>query len=183
MNLRLLSLLAFAATLALGWIVVADQPQSTTGASNPAVASNEDLPVAVIQWMTWDDAVAATKGSPKKIMVDVYTDWCGWCKRMDATTFKDPKVAAYVEANFYAVKFDAEQTEDIVYDGNTFSFQRAGRRGVHQLAASLLDNRLSYPSIVYLNGDMERIMISPGYKDADAILKELKFANGEGERP
>jgi len=141
-------------------------------------------PVAVaeavdINWMTWEEAVVATKTNPKKLIIDVYTDWCGWCKRMDATTFKDPKVEAYIAENFYAVKFNAEQREDIVYDGNTFSYKQAGRRGVHELAASLLDNRLSYPSVVYFNGQMERIMISAGYKDPEKMLQELMYANGE----
>lgn len=145
-------------------------------------ASSETL-AADIVWMSWQEAVEANKKAPKKMIIDVYTDWCGWCKRMDATTFKDPKVTSYIAENFYAVKFDAEQKEDIVYDGNTFSFQRQGNRGVHTLAASLLDNRLSYPSVVYLNANMERIMISPGYKDADSMIKELKYANGEGEKP
>ncbi len=134
-----------------------------------------------INWMTWEEAVAANKANPKKLVVDVYTDWCGWCKRMDATTFKDPKVEAYIAKNYYAVKFNAEQREDIVYDGNTFSYKQNGKRGVHALAASLLDNRLSYPSVVYFNGDMERIMISAGYKAPDKMLQELKYANGEAD--
>ncbi len=131
-----------------------------------------------IQWMTWEQAVQANTANPKPLFIDVYTDWCGWCKRMDATTFKDPKVVQFVADNFYAVKFDAEQKGDIVYDGTTFTFQKTGQRGVHALAASLLDGRLSYPSVVYLNGNMERIMISPGFKDADAILVEMKQAAG-----
>lgn len=135
--------------------------------------------VADINWLSWEQAVKANARSAKPLVVDVYTDWCGWCKRMDATTFKDPRVAEYVNANFYAVKLDAEQKGDIVYDGTTFSFQQQGKRGVHTLAASLLDGRLSYPSIVYLNGEMERTMISPGFKDADALLAELKQAAGK----
>ena len=123
--------------------------------------------------------MAANKKAAKPLIIDVYTDWCGWCKRMDATTFKDPRVAEYVSANFYAVKLDAEQKGDIVYDGTTFTFQQQGKRGVHTLAASLLDGRLSYPSIVYLNGQMERTMISPGFKDADTFLGELKQAAGK----
>lgn len=134
---------------------------------------------ADINWLSWDQAVKANAGAAKPLVVDVYTDWCGWCKRMDATTFKDPRVAEYVNDNFYAVKLDAEQRADIVYDGTTFSFQQQGKRGVHTLAASLLDGRLSYPSIVYLNGKMERTMISPGFKDADALLAELKQAAGK----
>ena len=144
--------------------------------TNPTV--NE---AAEIKWMTWEEAVKANETNPKKIVVDVYTDWCGWCKRMDATTFKDPEVEAYIAKNYYAVKFNAEQREDIMYDGETFSYKQNGKRGVHMLAASLLDNRLSYPSVVYFNGKMERIMISAGYKAPDKMLQELKFANGEAE--
>ena len=143
------------------------------------VAGASPAATADINWMSWDQAVAANKSAAKPLIIDVYTDWCGWCKRMDATTFKDPRVAEYVNANFYAVKLDAEQKGDIVYDGTTFSFQQQGRRGVHTLAASLLDGRLSYPSIVYFNGKMERTMISPGFKDADALLAELKQAAGK----
>ena len=144
-----------------------------------AQASVGAVAAADITWLSWAQAVEATKAAPKPLIVDVYTDWCGWCKRMDETTFRDPRVAAYVNDNFYAVKLDAEQKGDIVYDGTTFSFQQQGKRGVHMLAASLLDGRLSYPSIVYLNGAMERTMISPGFKDADALLGELKQAAGK----
>ena len=75
-----------------------------------------------IQWMTWDEAVAASKESPKKILVDVYTDWCGYCKKMDKGTFTDVDLAKYINENFSAVKLDAEQKDYIrlFYDGMTF---------------------------------------------------------------
>ena len=123
--------------------------------------------------------MAQMEKQPKKIFIDVYTDWCGWCKRMDATTFQDPKVAAYLNENFYPVKFNAEQKGDIEYKGYTLKFREAGRRGVHELAYSLLDGRLGYPAFVYLDENQDRITISPGYKAADAMLKELKYIGGE----
>lgn len=134
---------------------------------------------AQITWMSWDEAVAANKKEPKKLLVDVYTEWCGWCKRMDAVVFTDPAVAAYVKENFYAVKFDAEQKKTIKYDGHTFNFNpNASRRGVHDLAVALLDSRMSYPSIVYLDENRERISISPGFKPADKFINELNFIQG-----
>ena len=136
-----------------------------------------------IQWLDWNAAVAARKTEPKPLIIDVYTDWCGWCKRMDATTFKEPEVAAYIAKNFYAVKLNAEQRADINYDGHTFSYVRSNGRGYHELAQSLLDGRLEYPNFVYFNERMERVMISPGYKEPDALMKELKYVMGEGERP
>ena len=132
-----------------------------------------------LKWYTWEEAVAANKKEPRKIMVDVYTDWCGWCKRMDATTFTDETVSAYMKKNFYPVKLDAEQKEDIVFDGNTFKFQPYGRRGAHELAIQLLNGRMSYPSIVYLNEKFEIITVSPGYKMPDDIMKELRFVGDE----
>ncbi|MBP9152977.1 MAG: DUF255 domain-containing protein, partial [Flavobacteriales bacterium] len=66
-----------------------------------------------IKWVSLEEADALRRTEPRKILIDVYTDWCGWCKKMDASTFKDPKVVAYINANYYAVKLDAEQKEPI----------------------------------------------------------------------
>lgn len=134
-------------------------------------------PEPVLKWYTWEEAVALNKTKPKKIFVDVFTDWCGWCKRMDKTTFSDEKVSAYLAANFYPVKLNAEQKADIQFNGETFKFVDSGNgRGVHTLAYALLDGQMGYPSMVYLNEKYERIMISPGYKEVPDMLKELKFA-------
>ena len=132
-----------------------------------------------IQWYSWEEALALSETSPKKVFVDVYTSWCGWCKKMDRTTFKDPKVVKYLNDNFYAVKFDAEQKEPIIFNGKTFEFMNAGRRGVHQLAYALLDGRMGYPAFVMLDESFARIMISPGYKVTDQLMKELVFAKEE----
>jgi len=132
-----------------------------------------------IKWYTWEEAAALNAENPKKIIVDVYTDWCGWCKVMDKKTFTNEDVIKYINENFYAVKFNAEQKENIEFNGHTFKFINEGRRGVHELAYSLLDGRLGYPSIVYLNEKYERVTVSPGFKDATAIMKELKFVGEE----
>ncbi len=132
-----------------------------------------------IKWMSWEEAIEASKENPKKIFIDMYTDWCGWCKRMDASTFKQKDVVKYMNDNFYAVKFNAEQKEDVIYDGHTFKFVPSGRRGYHQLAASLLDGKLGYPSFVYMDEEQRRITVSPGYKDGNRMLLELKFIGGD----
>ena len=152
-----------------------------TAVSNDAETLDEAIneTPAAITWLTWDQMVAANKVKPKKVIIDVYTEWCGWCKHMDKTTFKDPKVVKYISDNFYAVKLDAEQKANIVHDGHTFKFVKQGRRGYHGLAAALLENKLSYPSIVYLNEKFQRILISPGFKKVDGMLLELEFTDKE----
>ena len=128
-----------------------------------------------IKWITWDEAMAQNKVKPKKIMVDVYTNWCGWCKVMDRETFTKPEIIKYVSDNYYAVKLNAEQREDIVFDGKTFSFIASGNGGYHSFAATLLDNNMGYPTLVYLTEKLERVVISPGFKKPDQLMKELKF--------
>ena len=127
-----------------------------------------------ITWLSWEEAQEKMKENPKMVFVDVYTDWCGWCKKMDRQTFTDPKVAAYMNDHYYAVKFDAEQKEPATYMGQTMNFRPGGRRGVHQLAVVLLNGRLGYPSFAYLDENMNRIHVSPGYKTAEQMLAELK---------
>ena len=128
-----------------------------------------------IKWLTWDQAVAQNKTKPKKFVIDVYTDWCGWCKVMDRETFSKPEIIQYVNDNFYAVKLNAEQREDIVFDGKTFSFVASGKGGYHSFAATLLDNNMGYPSLVYLTERLERVVISPGFKKPDQLIKELRY--------
>ena len=74
-----------------------------------------------INWMTMDEALAAQKKEPKKIFMDVYTDWCGPCKLLDKKTFADSDVIAFVNENYYAVKFNGEGTEEINYLNNVYT--------------------------------------------------------------
>ena len=135
-----------------------------------------------VKWLSWEEAAELHKTTPKKFFVDVYTDWCGWCKVMDKKTFTDPKVAAYLEEHFYSIKLDAESRDAIQHMGTSFEFREvpeSRRGGIHMLAYSLLDGKMSYPTVVTLNENFERIAISPGFKEADMMYTELQFAAEE----
>ena len=57
-----------------------------------------------VRWVSFSEAVELSKKEPRKILIDIYTDWCGWCKKMDATTYGDGAVVEYINRHFYAVK-------------------------------------------------------------------------------
>ncbi len=130
---------------------------------NTSVSRIGEIP-GKIEWLTWEQAILKSKTKKKKLMVDVYTDWCGWCKRMDAATFQQEHIAKYVNEHYYAIKFDAEQKEDIVFNGKTYKFVKNGKRGYHELAAEITRGRLSYPTIVFLDENHAIIQPVPGYK-------------------
>lgn len=130
-------------------------------------------PIKTVKWMTWDEAIKAAKEArkrgeiPKKIFVDIYTDWCSWCKKMEQQTFEHPTISTYLNDNFYPVKFNAEQRATIYFEGHEFKFVPQGSRGYHELAAALLDGKMSYPTVVFLNEDFELLQRIPGFLDVD----------------
>ena len=128
-----------------------------------------------ITWLTIEEAEIANKSEPRKIIIDVYTDWCGWCKKMEATTFKNKEVVAYLNQKYYCVKLDGEDKGTISFKGNEFNFVDQGRRGYHELAAGFLKGKMSYPNIVFLNEDLDILQALPGYRTAKELLPILKF--------
>ncbi len=130
-----------------------------------------------INWMTFEEAVKLNETAPKKIFIDVYTDWCGWCKKMDQTTFQNAEVIEQMNENYYAVKFDAECNDTIVFAGYTFVNEGGvnGRRGTHQLAAALLQGKMSYPSYVFMNEKNQLLTVAPGYMEAKDFMPVLSY--------
>jgi thioredoxin-related protein len=134
---------------------------------------------AKVKWYTIEQAIEMQKKEPRKIMIDVYTDWCGWCKKMDAETFAHPVIAEYLNANFYTVKFDAESKEPVNFAGKTFVNEGQGGRSSHQFAIALLQGQMSYPSIAYLNEKLEPIAAIPGYYNAKDFEPLINFIEQE----
>lgn len=155
-------LLLFAVSLAFG--------QEASIKKEPATISE-----GPVKWMSFEEAVEKSKTEKRKIFIDVFTDWCGWCKVMDKNTFSEAQVARILNEEFYPVKFDAEQREDVVFNGTTFKFVPSGNKGYHQLAAALLNNQLSYPTVVFLDEEFRMIQPLAGYQKADEFHKIIQF--------
>lgn len=129
--------------------------------------SIKDKPAKGINWVTIEEAQELSKENPKKVIMDVYTDWCGWCKKMDKTTFADEEVVDYVNKHFYAVKFNAEKNENFDFKGQEFTnpqFTKALRVS-------------GYPTVVFFAEDFSKFQPVSGYRQADEFLKMLETFN------
>jgi thioredoxin-related protein len=142
--------------------------------------NNEDKgKTETVKWMSVSEAFERNKTSypKKKIFIDFYTDWCGWCKRMDQTTFGHPEIAKFMNEHFWNVKFDAEMADTVKIDNSIFINPRPGvKRSTHQFASNMLNNRMSYPSYAFLNESNNMITTVPGYykpQDFETILKYI----------
>ncbi len=129
--------------------------------------------LASIQWHSVEDLAELQKDKSKKIMIDVYTDWCKWCKVMDQKTFGDPAMIPFLQENYHMVKFNAEHKTPIQFNGQTFDYKEGGRRGYNELANKLLGGKLSFPSVVVLNENLNIISVQKGFKDPTALKAGL----------
>jgi thioredoxin-related protein len=128
---------------------------------------------AGIEWMSFEQAVAKSQANPKKIFIDVYTHWCGWCRRMDASTFIDSSVVDYMNKNYYAVKLDAETKDTIHFQDTIFVYRPEYK--ANELAVSLLSRKMSYPTSIYLDENFAMLSPVPGFQTTQQMLPLLKF--------
>ena len=132
-----------------------------------------------INWVSFNEALELQKESPKKIIMDVYTNWCGPCKMLDRNTFQNKDVANFVNANYYAVKFNAEGDDKVAYAGQDFSNPNYDpslskrRNSTHQFSRYLQVS--AYPTIVFFDEDAQVITPIKGYQNPQQIELYLKI--------
>jgi len=126
-----------------------------------------------VQWLSFSELQAAYTKNPKPILVDVYTNWCGWCKVMDKQTYGNDKVAGYINEKYYAVKFDAESKDTVEWNGIKFAYNTQNK--VNDMAVYLLSGQMSYPSTVFLSTLSAKPAPLPGFLKPKEIESPLRF--------
>ncbi len=120
-----------------------------------------------IEWVKIGNVESLIKKQPKKVVVDVYTSWCGPCKMLDRTTFRDPEIVKLMTDKFYPVKFNAEGPDPVTFKGKQYSNPRynpaktRGRNGQHTLTPTF--GIRGYPSIIIMDENMKIIDKASGY--------------------
>ncbi len=126
-----------------------------------------------IHWLNWDEVQEKMKIEPRKVWVDIYTDWCGWCKVMDKKTYANKDVIKYMNTKFYAVKFNAEKQDSIRFMGRMYYISPEHR--VNELAFQLMHEDLTYPTNIYMQENFQNPFPIKGYIPVDEMEVMLKF--------
>jgi thioredoxin-related protein len=124
-----------------------------------------------VHWLTLDEASAHFQKDQRPILIDLYTDWCGWCKTMDHKTYMDKRVADYLNNKFYPVRLNAETKNQISWNNKVYEFNANYR--ANDFAIYLTGGRLEFPTTIFIPYDGMPQAI-PGYmppKDFELLVK------------
>lgn len=155
--------------LFIGFISIA-----AVAASPLAKPLHDSEQTAEIKWLDFESAIDANEANRKPIFIDIYTSWCGWCKKMDQSTFKDPKVVSYMSEHYYAVKMDAETRDAIVFKEKLYEAKNYNGKTYNELAVSLLGSKMSFPTFVILSKKQVKIATINGFKKPAQLLDSLE---------
>lgn len=125
-----------------------------------------------IRWLTVAEAEKLCKEQSRPYLFDYYTDWCGWCKHMDKTTYADPAVISFINRYFYPVRVNAESSDTLVFRDKVYAPVKNGNKFISGLALEMLGGKLSYPTTVFLHEPGKVNLVVPGYLE---ILKMQGF--------
>lgn len=131
-----------------------------------------------VQWLSFEQLADSMEVSPKKIIVDVYTNWCTYCKMMDKQVYAKEEVYEIMNQDFYAVRLNAESTGDITFAGRKFTYQSEGdETGIHELALVLAytPEGMSFPTTTFVDENYQMLFPAVGFMKKKKFLEVLNY--------
>lgn len=132
-----------------------------------------------ISWVKLSQAQLVYEELEKPLIIYVYTDWCKICKLQDQSVFSDSLVMNTINQCFIASKINAESKDSIQFIGR--SYRGASNQTYHEIAEYLAKEKgkkLSFPSLIFLNNQLEFTYRKTGFMSKAELLSLLKEIGG-----
>jgi thioredoxin-related protein len=118
-----------------------------------------------LKWNKFDEGLSLAKKNNKKILIDVYADWCKWCKKMDAEVFTHDTIAPYLKKNYILIKLNGESQDKLNYKGETMTAAAFAQGfGVS-----------GFPTVIFMEPSGDAITKVPGFIDKDNFLPMITY--------
>jgi uncharacterized protein YyaL (SSP411 family) len=119
-----------------------------------------------LEWQEWNTGYPKGISEKKIILVDTYTSWCGWCKKMDRDTYANPEIIRKINKYFIPIKFNPEEQKTYYMDGNAYS-----GRELHAMLSK--EYSTGYPTTYFIVPQVNKLFIKPGYEGPAQFSKTL----------
>ncbi len=145
----------------------------------PAFADAQDKTAKDVKWYSMEQAIQLNREHPRKIFIYVYSDQCGWCRRMASNTLSNPVIGDYLNEKYYPVKINAGMKEDIKLGSKIYKYVPAdpakNEPAYHEFVVYILQGHLAYPSMAFLDQNLLYMGVERGYKQPANFEKLLHY--------
>lgn len=131
-----------------------------------------------VRWNQWETIDEKIQKGNRKFLVYLYFDGCKWCKYMEETTLRDDQTAKFINNNFHAFRINALEDGKIVVNGRAYTSLRIGKFDFNELAVEMLAGKMSFPAMVFLDENFNKIVAEEGYTDNDNFGMILSYYAG-----
>ena len=121
---------------------------------------------AQVKWYSWNEGYAKAKKENKIVVMDVYTEWCGWCKVMDKKTYTHATVISKMASAFIAIKINPETDKNLTYDGKVYT----GKELVDLLSKNMVEG---YPTTIFFYLKSKKVYLEVGYLATEKFIPLL----------
>ena len=144
---------------------------------NPSFAQYLNEENSPVKWLSFDELEEAMKKNPKKILVDIYTDWCVYCRMLDDKTLQNKEIADFLNTYFYCVKLNAEKSGKVNFNDETYQLLSHDGAAMHELSIALYgkSDEVAYPALILLNENYEILFRHVGYIKSKELSPLLEF--------
>jgi len=129
----------------------------------------EQVKPLTLNWLSYTEGLALAEKENKYVLIDFYTGWCGYCKKMDKETYSKEEVKKILSDKFVTIKINARSENKVVENGKEISERKLAT--LYQVSG--------YPTTWFLESNHSRVAPLPGYVTTEQFIPVLNYI-GEG---